>query len=254
MAKKKNKASEEDDWFDDDDDFEEEEKPKKKKKGKRKKKGGKVIAWIVAFVVILAILLFIRFRYAEPQEEAPLEEEPPEDIVEEVEVTEPEEGEEGEEYVPPKETGPSVVEKDELEQVREVVDTTQEPELFSNVECNYDYDAELLYISLRVYNTLDEDIKISPRGVSKGYNTYFLIRGIVDQDPGCGTELVQPGEWTECDRIGFDNRRYGNVEGLNRISVQVPGKTEALLVECPEMPEPAEEEASEEGTYMEAEA
>lgn len=238
MAKRKDKSSEEEDWFDDD--FEEEEKPKKKSR-RKKKKGGKIIAWVVAFIVILAVLLFIRFKYTAPVEEAPVQEEAPADVVQEVYVPEPE-TDKGEQYVPPKETGPDVVEKDDFEKVREVIDTTTEPKLFSNVVCNYDYDAGLLYINLRIYNTLDEDIKISPRGVNKGYNTYFLIRGLVDQDPGCQTELVKPGEWTECKRIGFDNLRYGNVEGVNRISVQVPGRTEALLVDCPAMPTPAEEE------------
>lgn len=245
MAKKK-KDNPEDDWFEDD--FEEEEKPKKKKGRKKKKKVGKVVAWIVAFVAILAILLAIRFMYTAPEEEEELEvETPPPEEIEEVEVPEPEEEDEYDEagvYVPPKEAGPDVVDKEEMGNVQEVVDTTLEPELFSNIECNYDYDAELLYISLRIYNILDEDIRISPRGVQKGYNTYFLIRGVVDKDPGCGTELVRPGEWTECRRIGFDNLRYGNIPGINRISVQVPTKTEALLVECPEFPEShgAEEE------------
>lgn len=234
MAKKKN--SSEDDWFEDD--FEDEPKPKKKKKGKQKKKTGKVVAWIVAFIVILAILLFIRFKYATPVEDTEIEVElPPEDQVEEVFVPEPETAEdEGEIYEAPKYAGPDVVEREELDKVYEVVDTTHQPELFSNIRCDYDYDAELLYISLRIYNVLEDDIMISPRGVQKGYNTYFLIRGIVDTDPGCGTELVKPGEYTECHRIGFDNARYGNVEGINRISVQVPGKTEALLVECPAKP------------------
>ena len=235
MAKRKRRS--EDDWFEDD--FEDDIKPKKKKRGRKKKgKAGKVIAWVIAFIVILAILLFIRFKYAAPGEE--LEEElPPIEELEEKEEAAPQVEEEEAEPAP-REVGPDIVEREELEQVSEVVDTTKEPEIFSNVQCNFDNEAGLLYISLRVYNTLDEDIKISPRGVMKGYNTYFLIRGIVDQDPGCGTEVVQPGEWTECKKIGFDSPRYGNVPGINRISVQVPGKTEALLVECPEMPEVVE--------------
>jgi hypothetical protein len=244
MAKKKDYADEED-WFDDDD-FEDEPKPKKKKKRKKKKKGGKVFAWIVAFIVILAILLFIRFKYTGPAEEVPVEEEAPPDELEERYVPEPEDEEgyeEGSVYEAGKEApGPDVVPREDLPKVQEVIDTTLEPELFSNIECNYDYDSELLYISLRVYNILEEDIKISPRGVQKGYNTYFLIRGVVDTDPGCGTELLPPGEWTKCDRIGFDTLRYGNLEGINRISVQVPGVTEALLVDCPKMPEAEEEE------------
>lgn len=240
MAKKKNNS--EDDWFEDD--FEDEPKPKKKKSRRKKKNTGKVIAWIVAFVVILAILLFIRFKYATPAEEVePEPEVAPEPEVEERYVPEPEETEdEGEVYEAPKYAGPDVVEREDMDKVYEVVDTTSEPELFSNLRCDYDYDAELLYMSLRIYNVLDEEIRISPRGVQKGYNTYFLIRGIVDTDPGCGTELLNPGEYTECRRIGFDNARYGNVEGINRISVQVPGKTEALLINCPEKPVSASED------------
>ena len=236
MARKNNN---EDDWFEDD--FEE-EKPKKKKSRKKKNKTGKVISWASAFIVILAILLFIRFKYVVPSSEESMEETPLEELEEIEEDEETEEYEEAGVYEAPKEVGTDVVERDELSEVYEVVDTTAEPELFSNIECNYDYDAELLYISLRVYNVLDEDIKISPRGVMKGYNTYFLIRGIVDTDPGCSTELVHPGEWTECRRIGFDAPRYANVEGINRISVQVPGKTEALLVNCPAPPGAEEEE------------
>lgn len=238
MAKRK--RSSEDDWFEDD--FDEDIKPKKSRRGrKNKNKAGKVIAWIVAFIVILAVLLFIRFKYAAPAEELEDELQPIEEFEEEYEYEEavPEE----EEAEPaPKEIGPNVVAREEFEHVSEAVDTTTEPEIFSNVQCNFDNEAGLLYISLRVYNTLDEEIRISPRGVMKGYNTYFIIRGIVDQDPGCGTEVVQPGEWTECRKIGFDAPRYGNVPGINRISVQVPGKTEALLIECPEMPETVEEE------------
>jgi hypothetical protein len=230
-------------------DYEEEaeEKKPKKKGGKKRKKAVKIIAWVVAFVVILAILLFIRFKYAAPEvapEEAPEEEAPPEEV-EEAYVPAPEETvvEAAEEA--PKHIGPDVVPKEDLPQVQEVVDTSELPELFSNLRCEYDENAGLLYMSLRIYNVLDEDIKISPKGVQKGYNTYFLIRGVVDTDPGCGTELVQPGEYTDCRRIGFDTLRYGNVPGINRISVQVPGKTEALLIECPELPEDAEENAPE---------
>ncbi|MBN1544768.1 hypothetical protein JW898_04900 [Candidatus Woesearchaeota archaeon] len=238
------KDSPEEDWFEDDD--AEEKQPKKKKGGKKKKNTKKVVAWIVAFIVILAILLFIRFKYAAPEaEEAPFEELPPPEEVEEVYLPEPEESDESDAnyvesdtYHAPKEApGPAVVPKEDLPKVEEVIDTSVEPELFSNLNCDYDYDAKLLYMSLRIYNILDEDIKISPRGVMKGYNTYFLIRGVVDTDPGCGTELVQPGEWTECKRIGFDLERYATMPGINRISVQVPGRTEALLVECPAYPE-----------------
>ncbi|MBU2561343.1 MAG: hypothetical protein KKD17_03520 [Nanoarchaeota archaeon] len=241
MARKKD--SPEEDWFEDDE--AEEKQPKKKKGGKKRGKNvKKIIAWIVAFIVILAILLVIRFKYAAPEaEEAASEELPPPEEVENVYMPEPEKSAESEDvesdtYHAPKESpGPDVVPKEDLPKVEEVIDTTIEPELFSNLKCGYDYDAKLLYMGLRIYNVLDEDIRISPRGVMKGYNTYFLIRGVVDTDPGCGTELVQPGEWTECKRIGFDLERYATMPGINRISVQVPGKTEALLVECPQYPE-----------------
>jgi hypothetical protein len=235
MAKKKTNA--EDEWFEDD--FEEEPKPKKKKGRRKKKKTGKAVAWVIAFIVILAILLFIRFKYTTPSDtDTTDDEEAPEPEVIERVVPEPDDSDDdtGSTYEEPKYAGPDVVDKEDLPKVSEVIDTTAEPVLFSNIQCDYDYTDELLYISLRVYNTLNKDMLISPRGVMKGYNTYFKIRGIVDTDPGCDTERLKPGEYTECDKIGFDTARYGNVEGINRISVQVPGKTEALLVECPAKP------------------
>jgi hypothetical protein len=237
MAKKNNEDEMLEDY-----EAEENDKPKKKKGGKKKKKVVKIVAWIVAFVIILAILLFIRFKYAATAEapEETTEETAPADVVEEQYVPEPETSaaeEEGSAYEAPKHLGPSVVDKSELPNVQEVIDTSAPPELFSNLNCEYDETADILYISMRIYNMLDEDIKISPRGVQKGYNTYFLIRGVVDTDPGCSTELLPPGEYTDCKRIGFDLPRYSNQPGINRISVQVPGKTEALLFECPAVPE-----------------
>jgi hypothetical protein len=240
---KKSKTSEDEYLEDYDEDFEE-YTPKKKKGGKKKKSNvGKIVAWIVAFIVVLAILLFIRYKYAVPVDGSEgTDELPPPIEYEERTVTAPEEGyEEAGIYEPPKEIGEQVIEREELPKVKEVVDVTAEPELFSNLECNYDYDAGVNYISLRVYNVLEEDFRISPRGVQKGYNTYFLVRGMVDADPGCGTELLLPGEWTECSRIGLDQHINSNVPGTNRISVQVPGKTEALIVECPEEPVVEEE-------------
>jgi len=236
MARKKD----EDEWFEDD--AEAEEKPKKKK-GKKNKRSWKIAAWIAAFVVILIILLIIRFKYSAPAaEEQVAEEIPPPAEVEEQYVPEPEESsyeesEEGTAYEEPKYLGPDVVPKEDLPQIESNIDTSAEPALFSNMRCDYDATADILYMSIRVYNNIGEDIKISPRGVQKGYNTYFFIRGVVDTDPGCGTELLQPKEYTDCKRIGFDLPRYSAQPGINRISVQVPGKTEALLVECPEVPE-----------------
>lgn len=245
MAKKRKKSSEDEYLEDYDEDFEE-VKPKKKASKKKKKKGnaGRVIAWIVAFAIVLAILLFIRYKYAMPIDETAGEDElpPPVEYEERIVNDDGREYDEAGIYVPPKELGDQVIEREDFEHVSDVVDVTPEPELFSNLECNYDYDMGVNYISLRVYNVLGEDIKISPRGVEKGYNTYFLVRGMVDMDPGCGTELLLPGEWTECNKIGLDQSRYGNSPGTNRISVQVPGKTEALVLECPELPETVDEE------------
>ncbi len=223
---------------------EEEAEMKPKKRNTKRKSKTKVIAWIIAFIVILGVLLLIRFKYAAPEAavEVP-EEEAPAEETEEQYVTAPETEDAADEEAPAEaqEAGPAVVPKEDLPKIESNIDTTIKPELFSNIRCEFDDDSQLLYIKLRINNILGEDVKISPRGVMKGYNTYFIIRGIVDTDPGCNTELVKPGEWTECKKIGFDAERYANIPGINRISVQVPGKTEALLVECPALPQEAAE-------------
>jgi hypothetical protein len=246
MAKRSNPEEE---YLEDYDADSDDEKPKKKSK---KKKGvGKIIAWIVAFIVVLAILIFIRYKFGatDTADQTATDEQSPATEVDEQEVTTSEkdaaeldrEYQEAGVYVPPKDVGDQVVPKEEMGHVEPVVDVTDVPQLFSNMACNYDYDAGIFYISLRIYNTLTEDIKISPRGVEKGYNTYFNIKGMVDRDPGCGTELLLPGEWTDCKKIGFEDPRYMNLPGINRISVQVPVDTqigtEALLIECPAAPE-----------------
>jgi hypothetical protein len=242
MAKKRNS---EEDYLEDYDEDSEEDKPKKKSK-KRKGKG-KIIAWIIAFIVVLAILIFVRYKYgaSDATTDTAAEEEVPAIDVEEQEVTNPaktaeelaREYEEAGIYVPPRDLGDQVVPKEDMGAVEPVVDVSGTPQMFSNLQCNYDYDAGYFYISLRIYNTLTEDIKISPRGVEKGYNTYFNIKGMVDRDPGCGTELLLPGEWTDCRRIGFEDPRYMNLPGINRISVQAPVDTEALLINCSDVPE-----------------
>lgn len=267
-TKKKEEDLEEDfdeDWFEDDEDWEE-EKPKKKSK----KEKNYAWVWVAAFIVILAILLLVRYRFAAPspdenltaeEEELLVPEEEEETVyVPESEREETDQGQEEEGYVyePPRDAGADVVTDEEIQtgeykqpslmgeptnqDIEHARDLTEEPELFSNIRCEYDYDAGIPYIKLRVYNVLDEDILISPKGVAKGYNTYFMIRGIVDKDPGCGTEVLHPGQYTECKKIGFDGERYANVPGTNRISVEVPGKTEALIVNCPEPPEELSEE------------
>ncbi|MFC1722624.1 hypothetical protein ACFL0V_00640 [Nanoarchaeota archaeon] len=268
MAKKKKQEDLDEDWFEDDD--WEDEKPKKKAKKKKKDKSYAWV-WVLAFIVILAILLLIRYKFAAPAEAPVTEEfEEPEYEEETQYLPESEESEgtgddDGYVYEEPKDVGDSVIDEEEIqtgkhtqhsilgeptnEDPEHARDITDEPELFSNINCEYDYESEIPYISLRVYNILDEDILISPKGVAKGYNTYFMIRGIVDADPGCGTEVLHPGQYTECVRIGFDGEKYANLPGTNRISVQVPKKTEALIIECPESPVFDEEETDEGPVY-----
>ncbi|HII71649.1 TPA: hypothetical protein HA265_02740 [Candidatus Woesearchaeota archaeon] len=275
MAKKKKneeEVMEDEDWFDDDDEEWEEEKPKKKAAGKKKERSTAWI-WVVAFIVILAILLLVRYKYAAPSAEdvsgeddkSTLEPEEetryvPESERETASTTDEEEGYDSDyQYTEgPKDVGDAVVTDEEIqtgdykqasilgeptnEDEEHARDISEEPQLFSNLDCDYDYDAGVLFISLRIYNVLDEDILISPKGVAKGYNTYFMTRGIVDRDPGCGTEVLHPGQYTECTRIGDDTLRYGNIPGTNRISVEVPKKTEALIINCPEIPVDVEEE------------
>jgi hypothetical protein len=240
MAKKDN----EEDMLED---YEADEEKPKKKKSKRGKKT-KTLIWIAAFIVILAILLLIRFKYSgseAPKTETPVEEQAPPEQVEEQYVPEPDrtsadesEANAGPEVSEgPQDLGEQVKPKEDFPNVQSNIDTTGVPQLFSDLTCEYDETSKLLYIGLHIYNTLGEDIKIAPHGVQKGYNTYFKIRGVVDTDPGCGTELLLPNEYTDCKRIGFDLPRYANMPGINRISVQVPGSTEALLIECPDVPE-----------------
>ncbi len=118
-------------------------------------------------------------------------------------------------------------------------DLSAEPERFSNFDCKKDEETGIRYISIKVTNTnSDEHFMISPKGVAKGYNTYFMVRGMVDKDPGCAVEDLAPGESTVCDKIGLDDERYGNPEGTNRITIQSPdndGKyvSEAVVVNCP---------------------
>ena len=117
-------------------------------------------------------------------------------------------------------------------------DFTAEPVRFSNFDCQMDEESGLRYISVKVTNTnADHTFMISPKGVAKGYNTYFMIRGLVDKDPGCATEELAPGASTVCDKIGMADERFGNPEGTNRLTIQSPdnnGKyiSEAVVVNC----------------------
>ena len=264
MAKKKKEDYEEEDWFEDDEDWEE-TKPKKKVSKKKKEKSYAWV-WVAAFIVILIILLLVRYKYASPSDDNGVSEEElfePEGEEETVYIPESERGDSSSEddgyvYEEDQVIGDDVVTDDEIqsgdyiqhsitgeptnEDAEHARDLTEKPQLFSNIKCEYDYDAEIPYVSLRVYNVLDEDILISPKGVAKGYNTYFMIRGIVDKDPGCGTEVLRPGQFTECKKIGFDGKLYANLPGTNRISVEVPKKTEAIIVDCPKSPVVVESE------------
>lgn len=119
-------------------------------------------------------------------------------------------------------------------------DLTEDPERFSNFDCVMDEESGVRYISIKVTNTNEEQsFMISPMGVAKGYNTYFMVRGMVDKDPGCAVEELAAGESTVCDKIGLDDERYGNPAGTNRLTIQSPdnnGKMvpEAVVVNCPE--------------------
>ena len=117
-------------------------------------------------------------------------------------------------------------------------DYTTEPVRFSNFDCVKDETTGLRYISIKVTNTnADKSFMISPKGVAKGYDTYFLVRGMVDMDPGCQVEELAAGESTVCNKIGLDQERYGNTEGTNRLTIQSPNNdgaklTEAVVVNC----------------------
>lgn len=195
----------------------------------------KTIAWIVAIIAIIAVLLFVKSRVATPPAQIAPEEQPSRQPAQEPEKTFSYKAIQNysEPSSPEKKMGDAVVSEESLVHL-ESIDVTENPELFSNLKCIKDASSGLRYIQLRLHNTLQEDLKISNVGIAKGYNTYFTIRGLVDTDPGCKKEILAPEQSTVCDKIGFDVTRYGLVAGINRISAQVPGKTEALLIECKE--------------------
>jgi hypothetical protein len=117
-------------------------------------------------------------------------------------------------------------------------DYTAAPVRFSNFDCVKDETTGIRYISIKVTNTnADRPFMISPKGVAKGYDTYFMVRGMVDTDPGCAVEELAAGESTICSKIGLDQERYGNTEGTNRLTIQSPNNdgaklTEAVVVNC----------------------
>jgi hypothetical protein len=119
-------------------------------------------------------------------------------------------------------------------------DYTGEPVRFSNFECTKDETTGVRYISVKLTNTNTAgSFMISAKGIAKGYNTYFMMRGMVDENPGCEVEELAPGESVVCSKIGKDDMRYGNVAGTNRLTIESPGNdgkkvTEAVVVNCPE--------------------
>ena len=169
------------------------------------------------------------------------------------------EGAEGEEQVvevPTTEPGPGLVTSDQLDTGEYVQtgmmgepqnkdqalarDFTAEPVRFSNFDCVKDETTGINYISIKVTNTNTvRPFLISKIGVAKGYDTYFMVRGLVDEDPGCAVEELAAGESTVCDKIGKDDLRYGNPAGVNKLNIQSPGDdgkkmTESVVVNCPE--------------------
>ena len=267
--KKKNKQSKKEEDFDEDFDDEEleedieEEKPKKEKK----KKEGTTIKWVIGFVILLLILFYIRHNSldagTEIEEPATTDEqataEESSDLLEKTDDTQltPTEKEDGKitaDTEQPtgkvddelKETTENAVneesvsvadetneEKEFLSEEELAIDVSNTPQLLSDVKCEKDEENGNSYISLKLTNVGEENFMISHKGVSKNYNTYFSIRSLVDNNPGCNQEELTPGESTTCTKIGLDTAPFVNVKGINRLSIQAPGQTEALLIECP---------------------
>ncbi|RME77783.1 hypothetical protein D6774_03270 [Candidatus Woesearchaeota archaeon] len=116
------------------------------------------------------------------------------------------------------------------------IDASGNLERVSNVACSQNANGERM-ISLTLTNVNSErPYKISNNGVQKGFDTYFLVRGIVVKNPGCEDTELAPGESTTCSTIGGTGS-YANIEGTNRVAVQTPNddglsRTEAFLVNC----------------------
>ena len=221
---------------------------------------------VILMVLLLALTIAGCKKEATPQQQTPNQPAAPASSAEPAAPAAPSEpaapaegesatGEEGVVEVPETEMGPGVVTDEEIESgeytqhsllgepqnadPEHARDLTEEPERFSNFDCVKDEETGIRYITVKVTNTnADRSFMISPIGVAKGYDTYFMVRGLVDKDPGCAVEELAPGESTVCNKIGLDDERYGNPEGTNRITIQSPdndGKiaAEAVIVNCP---------------------
>ncbi|MFC1754796.1 hypothetical protein ACFL96_15605 [Thermoproteota archaeon] len=215
---------------------------------RKKKESNKFLVWAVVVVVIVILLFLIRGVKKAP--EAPEAEEVAPEVPVEVEEEAPPVDEDA---VPETAPGEALVEEGDLEsgdyskqsltgnpQYKDAElgkDLTAEPERFSNFECGMD-DNDVRHISLKVTNTNSEvPFMISETGIQKGYNTYFMLNALIDNDgTGCGVEQLAPGESTVCKTIGLDGKV---MDGINRLTIQSPndgGKTvaEAVVVNCEE--------------------
>lgn len=228
-------------------------KGKSKKSVARKaapEKSNKFLIWAVVIVVIVVILFLMRGGKEAP--EAPTA---PAPVVEAPVVKDTSQVEDlDKNAVPETAPGESLLQEEELatgeytqesrvgdpqfEDEQLAKDTTAEPERFSNFECSLDEETGLRYLSLKVTNINEErPMLISHVGVSKEYNTYFMTRGNIDFDPGCGVEELAPGESTVCSKVGPENPVYTLTEGINRLNIQTKDDsgslvTEAVIINC----------------------
>ena len=198
--------------------------------------------WVWAVVVVVVVILLFLMRGAKQAPQAPTGPAAPEQAMPQGPAA-PEEAAPSAAQVPETAPGNALVTEEQAamdyrQNEDSGLDLTATPERFSNFECAVDKTTGLRMISIKVTNTnSDVHFLISHQGVAKGYNTYFMIRGLTDKDPGCGTEDLAPGESTVCSGIGSDNPSFENVVGLNRITIQSPNDNnklvpEAVLVEC----------------------
>jgi hypothetical protein len=213
-------------------------------------KSYKFLIWAGVIVVIVIILFLMRGAKEKPVTAptvAPTEKAPVEKETAPVKET-------GEKEIPKTAPGESLVPDEEIQtgdytqasrfgepqnsDAALARDLTAEPERFSNFKCTFDENTGLRYLSLKVTNTnKDVSFMISPVGVKKGYNTYFMTRGNIDMDPGCGVEELAPGESTVCEKIGPENLVYTLTTGTNRLTIQSPNDdskmiSEAVVINC----------------------
>jgi len=221
------------------------------KASKAQKKGSRNwLTWVVVLVVVVALFFLIRGCQKAPG--AGTGTQPGQEAVAPSQPTGGE-GTQGGEQLPPTVTG-EIVTEPQLQQGAGgdsvgftgenkysdntlAVDVTEELVKISNVQCVKNSDG-LRMISAKLTNVNKERAyKISTTGVQKGFDTYFMVRGNVVYNPGCGSNELAPGQATMCTTIGQTNPSYANTEGTNRVSVQVPNddglsRSDVFLVNC----------------------